>query len=175
MRVRPLGPDDAAAMLELRQRNREHFLTGEPVREASFFTLEHQRAVLTAAEAERRAGRRVLLGVLDGDELAGYVALSEIVRGAFQNAYLGYAIDREHTGRGLATAAVADALDRAWSLGLHRVQANVMPQNTASRRVLEKNGFRREGMALRYLQIRGRWADHEMHAITVEERGPHLP
>ena len=170
MRVRPLGPDDAPAMLELRVRNREHFLTGEPVREQAFFTLERQRATLAAAEAERRIGTRVLLGVFDDDTLAGYVALSQISRGAFQNAFLGYAIDGERTGRGLATAAVAAALEHAWELDLHRVQANVAPDNVASHRVLEKNGFRYEGLALRYLLIGGRWTDHAMYAITVEER-----
>jgi [ribosomal protein S5]-alanine N-acetyltransferase len=170
MRVRPLGPDDAAAMLELRLRNREHFLSGEPVHEPAFFTLERQRATLAAAEAERRMGTRVLLGVFDDGTLAGYVALSQIFRGAFQNAYLGYAIDHERTGRGLATAAVAEALEHAWSIDLHRVQANVVPGNAASRRVLEKNGFRYEGLALRYLHIGGGWADHAMYAITVEER-----
>jgi [ribosomal protein S5]-alanine N-acetyltransferase len=172
MHVRPLGPDDALAMLELRLRNRRHFLTGEPAREPEFFTLDRQRATLAAAETERRIGTRVLLGVFDDDDtLAGYVALSQIFRGAFQNAYLGYAIDRERTGRGLATAAVAAALEHAWKLDLHRVQANVVPDNAASRRVLEKNGFRYEGLALRYLHIGGRWADHAMYAITAEERG----
>jgi ribosomal-protein-alanine N-acetyltransferase len=170
MRVRPLGPDDAPAMLDLRLRNREHFLTGEPAREPEFFTLERQRATLAAAETERRIGTRVLLGVFDDDALAGYVALSQIFRGAFRNAYLGYAIDRERTGRGLATAAVAAALEHAWQIDLHRIQANVVPENVASRRVLEKNGFRCEGLALRYLHIGGRWADHAMYAITVEER-----
>jgi [ribosomal protein S5]-alanine N-acetyltransferase len=171
MRVRPLGPDDAPAMLELRLRNREHFLTGEPAREEAFFTLERQRATLAAAEAERRIGTRVLFGVFDDDALAGYVVLSQIFRGAFQNAFLGYAIDRDRTGHGLATAAVAAALEHAWELRLHRVQANIVPENVASRRVLEKNGFRYEGLALRYLHIGGRWADHAMYAITAEERG----
>ena len=159
----------APEMLELRLRNREHFLTGEPVRPDRFFTLEGQREALAAAEDERAAGTRLLFGVADGGELAGYVALSQIFRGSFQNAYLGYAIDVEHGGRGLATAAVGAAVGHAWEIGLHRVQANVLPENVASRRVLEKNAFRHEGTALRYLNVGGRWADHDMYAVTVEE------
>jgi ribosomal-protein-alanine N-acetyltransferase len=172
MRLRPLGPDDAEAMLVLRVRNRRHFLTGEPVQDDAFFTLEGQRAALRAAATDRAAGTRLLFGIYEGTELRGYVALSQIFRGAFQNAYLGYAVDRERSGRGLATAAVREALEHAWSIGLHRVQANVIPGNAASRRVLEKNGFRHEGRALRYLHIGGRWADHDMFAITVEEWPP---
>jgi [ribosomal protein S5]-alanine N-acetyltransferase len=172
MRLRALGPDDAEAMLGLRLRNREHFLSGEPAHEESFFTLAEQRAVLRTAAAERAAGTRLLFGVFEDDELAGYVALSQIFRGGFQNAYLGYAVDHDRCGRGLATAAVRDAVEHAWSIGLHRVQANVLPENAASRRVLEKNGFRPEGRALRYLHIGGRWADHDMFAVTVEEWPP---
>jgi ribosomal-protein-alanine N-acetyltransferase len=169
MRLRTLGPDDAMDMLALRVRNRDHFLSGEPVREDEFFTPAAQRAALEAAAAEREAGTRVLFGIFEDGELAGYVALSQIFRGAFQNAYLGYAVDLDRGGRGLATAAVGAAVEHAWSIGLHRVQANVMPENAASKRVLEKNGFRREGLAERYLHIGGRWADHEMYALTVEE------
>ena len=170
MRLRMLGPEDAEAMLALRVRNREHFLTGEPVHDEAFFTLEGQRKALRAAAEQHAEGTRVLFGVVDDDgALAGYVALSQIFRGAFQNAYLGYAIDRDRTGRGLATAAVRAALEHAWAIGLHRVQANVIPENVASRRVLEKNGFRHEGRALRYLHIGGRWADHDMFAITADE------
>jgi [ribosomal protein S5]-alanine N-acetyltransferase len=169
MRLRALGPDDADAMLAMRLRNREHFLSGEPIHGDAFFTIEGQRSALRQAAAEHADGTRILLGIFDQSELAGYVALSQIFRGAFQNAYLGYAVDRERCGRGLATGAVRGALEHAWSIGLHRVQANVIPDNAASRRVLEKNGFRHEGRALRYLHIGGRWADHDMFAVTVEE------
>jgi RimJ/RimL family protein N-acetyltransferase len=61
------------------------------------------------------------------------------------------------------------AIRSAWDIGLHRVQATVSPQNTASKRVLEKVGFRREGLALRYLQLAGRWSDQELWAITTED------
>ena len=78
-------------------------------------------------------------------------------------------------GRGLATEGVRALLDIAFSpepegLGLHRVQANVMPSNAASLRVVEKVGLRQEGAAERYLRIAGRWEDHLMFAVTTEER-----
>jgi ribosomal-protein-alanine N-acetyltransferase len=156
-------------MLELRLRNREHFLTGEPLHGDEFFTEHGQRRALEALAAERAAGRREQFGVVVGGALAGYVSLSQIFRGAFQSCYLGYAIDRDHTGRGLATGAIAAAVEHAWAIGLHRVQANVATTNRASMRALEKNRFRHEGTALRYLHIGGAWTDHEMFAKTVEE------
>ena len=167
--LRPLMPEDAEAMLALRLRNREHFLTGEPVREDAFFTLDAQRAQLRALASERVAGTREQFGVIEDGELVGYVSLSQIFRGSFLNAYLGYAIGRDHSGRGLGTLAVAAAVDEAWRLGLHRVQANVATTNRPSQRVMEKNRFRHEGTALRYLHIGGAWTDHHLYARTVEE------
>ena len=102
--------------------------------------------------------------------IVGRVTLGGVLRGAFQNAYLGYWIDKDHQGRGLMTEAVRATTAFAFSAaGLHRVQAAVMPQNAASVRVVEKVGYRREGMAERYLCIAGRWEDHALFAMTAED------
>jgi ribosomal-protein-alanine N-acetyltransferase len=94
-------------------------------------------------------------------EIVGRVNLSDIVRGAFCSAHLGYWVDARLAGRGLMTAAIAAALAHACDdLGLHRVQAATLLHNAASQRVLERTGFERFGMAPRYLQIAGRWQDH---------------
>jgi [ribosomal protein S5]-alanine N-acetyltransferase len=102
--------------------------------------------------------------------ILGRIALGGILLGAFQNAYLGYWMDAEHQGRGLMTEAVRAATTFAFEVvGLHRVQAAVMPRNVASQRVLEKVGYRREGTAERYLFIAGAWEDHVLFAMTAEE------
>lgn len=102
--------------------------------------------------------------------IVGRVTLGTIARGVFQNAYLGYWIDRDEQGRGLMTEAVRAVVDFAFgTAGLHRVQAGVMPRNPGSMRVLEKCGFRREGYAERYLKIADCWEDHVLFATTVEE------
>jgi ribosomal-protein-alanine N-acetyltransferase len=168
--LRPLVPQDADAVLAMRLRNREHFLTGEPMRDGAFFTEAAQRQALETLALEREAGTREQFGVFADGTLAGYVSLSQIFRGGFQSCYLGYAVDRDHTGRGLATAAIAGAVEHAWAIGLHRVQANVATTNHASMAALRKNAFRHEGTALRYLHVGGAWTDHEMFAKTVEER-----
>jgi len=93
-----------------------------------------------------------------------------VLRGAFQNGYLGYWIASDRQGRGLMTEAVRAATGFALSTAaLHRVQAAVMPRNTASQRVLEKAGYRREGLAQRYLCIAGTWEDHLIFAVTAED------
>jgi len=107
-----------------------------------------------------------------GDEarIVGRVTLGRVTRGAFLNTYLGYFIDESEQGKGLMTEAVRCALDLAFGpLGMHRVQAAIMPRNVGSLRVAEKCGFRHEGRALRYLQIAGVWEDHDIFALTAEE------
>ena len=98
------------------------------------------------------------------------MSLNNVVRGAFLNTSLGYWIGTAYEGRGLATEACRLALDVAFdTLGLHRVEAGVVPRNAKSRRVLARLGFREEGLALRYLELGGVWEDHLMHALTREE------
>lgn len=102
--------------------------------------------------------------------LVGEIHLSNVLRGPFQNAMLGYWIDREHVGKGLAPEAIVLLLQFAFEdLGLHRVEIAIVPRNTASLRVAEKLGLREEGLAVDYLQIQGAWEDHLRHSITAVE------
>jgi len=130
------------------------------------------RSVLQHRREWKRGQAFRLLVTLREDEsrVVGRVALGGVLRGAFLNAYLGYWIDAGHQGRGLMTEAVHAATGFAFSeAGLHRVQAAVMPGNLGSLRVLEKAGYRREGVASRYLCIAGAWEDHVIFAVTQEE------
>jgi ribosomal-protein-alanine N-acetyltransferase len=130
------------------------------------------RTILRNRREWKRGQSFVLMVTLKGDEdrILGRIALGGILLGAFQNAYLGYWIDREHQGRGLMTEAVRATTTFAFrTAALHRVQAAVMPRNAGSQRVLEKVGYRREGMAARYLCIAGAWEDHVVFALTAEE------
>ena len=160
---------DVEAFLDLVVRNREHFRPYEPRRPPAYFTLAGQRDQIAAAQRQARLGERYEFGIWtpDGAGLVGRISLGGISRGALQNAYLGYGVDIEHGGQGIATQAVKLAVEIAFEeLGLHRVQAAVVPENTASARVLEKAGFREEGLARRYLFLDGQWKDHRMFALT---------
>lgn len=177
--IRRLDTRDARAMLELRVRNRAFFKPYEPLRDDSFFTSHGQTAALADDLARWERGDSYAFAILDraaSDRLVGWISIANVVRGAWQNATIGYAVDQGANGRGLATDAVTLALRFAFGeAGLHRVQAAVLPANARSARVLEKNGFRREGLARRYLQIAGVWADHDLYAITREDFGESLP
>jgi len=106
------------------------------------------------------------------DELVGVVNISEIVYGSFRSGYLGYYAFTPHARQGLMTEGLARVIDTAFRrLGLHRLEANVQPGNRASLRLLRRLRFRKEGYSPRYLQIRGRWRDHERWAILADE-GP---
>jgi ribosomal-protein-alanine N-acetyltransferase len=156
----------------LRTRNKDFFEPWEPTQSARHFTLAGQREEIERSVNDAKRDVRYAFGVFlkTNDELVGRVALSNVSRGAWQNATLGYYIDEAHNHRGYATDAVRLALRFAFaSAGLHRVQAAVLSRNVASRRVLEKAGFTREGRSTKYLQINGVWEDHEMFAVTAED------
>jgi ribosomal-protein-alanine N-acetyltransferase len=105
-----------------------------------------------------------------GRDLVGVVNVSEIVRGAFRSAYLGYYAFSPHHRQGLMTEALSQVVTRAFRKhGLHRVEANIQPSNVASLRLIRRLGFRKEGLSRRYLKIGGRWRDHERWAITRED------
>ena len=166
--LRHLTADDGPALLTFMQENRAFLERWGPERERGFFTLEAQLADIEAAADDAAADRRHAFGIFLDSELVGRIALSQIFRGIFQNAYLGYSVAERWNGRGLATEAVGVASEFAFGdLGLHRVQAAVMPRNTGSIRVLEKNGFREEGYAVGYLCINGVWEDHRIFARTA--------
>ena len=120
----------------------------------------------------RREDVVTLLGCRDADDaIFGVFTVSQIVRGAFQSAYLGYYGHAEHAGRGYMRLALEQVLDHAFGpLALHRVEANIQPGNVPSTALARGAGFRLEGFSPRYLLIGGRWRDHERYAITAEDR-----
>jgi ribosomal-protein-alanine N-acetyltransferase len=165
--IRPLGEEDAALALTYLEENRAFLEHWEPHRDDSWFTVEAQRQEIAAAAEDRAADRGYAFGVFAAGELVGRIGLSQVFRGSFQNAYLGYSIAERWNGHGFATEAVGLVLRFAFEeAALHRVQAAVMPRNAGSIRVLEKNGFREEGYAVRYLCINGAWEDHRIFART---------
>jgi ribosomal-protein-alanine N-acetyltransferase len=171
--IRAFTLDDVAELVALRRRNRVFNAPFEPRRSDSFFTDSGQRAEVLRDLDEWAAGRMFAFGIEERatGRLRGRIGVSNVVRGAWDNATLGYFVDEEVNGRGYATEAVALALDFAFGPArLHRVQAAVMPHNRRSARVLMKNGFRLEGHAPRYLRLAGGWRDHDLYAITIEER-----
>jgi ribosomal-protein-alanine N-acetyltransferase len=107
--------------------------------------------------------------VTETGELAGVINISEIVRGSFQSAYLGYYGFAPYDGHGYMTEGVRAVVDKAFrSLRLHRLEANIQPNNERSRNLVQRLGFKLEGYSPRYLKIAGKWRDHERWALTLE-------
>ncbi|MDA1195371.1 MAG: GNAT family protein [Planctomycetota bacterium] len=127
---------------------------------------------LDAALAANEGGRaqKCLIVGADDDQPRGMLNFNEIVRGLFQSAYLGYWIGAAYARQGLMGEALALALRYAFGpLGLHRVEANIQPENEASIALVRRAGFVREGFSKRYLKIGGVWCDHERWALTAED------
>lgn len=171
--VRPFVRGDLAALLALRLSNRDFMAPYEANRSDAFFTRAGQAREIALDTEAWAAGAGFALAIVDrfgDDRLIGRIALSNVVRGPWQNATLGYWVDLAANGRGHATNAVDLACRFAFEhAGLHRVQPAIMPRNARSRRVVEKVGFRHEGTAVRYLKIAGVWEDHDIYAMTREE------
>ena len=162
--TRLVTPDDAPAIASLLSDNRAFLAPFEPVRDTVYYTVGGQREVIRAALHEHAAGRCLPHVVLDdSDGVVGRITLNGVVRGPFQSCSVGYWLAERATGRGLATAAVREMKRVAFEeLGLHRVEAATLVHNTASQRVLGRNGFVRFGLAPKYLHIAGAWRDHLM-------------
>ncbi|MCL6456748.1 MAG: GNAT family N-acetyltransferase [Gorillibacterium sp.] len=169
--IRLLQPEDAGAMLSLCRASRAVFEKFQPAKADEYYTLAVQQEDIAKSLAEMNAGNEFSFGIFHGDtELVGRIRLSAVHRGLWQNANLGYFVGTAYQGQGFATEAVKLTAALAFGeIGLHRLQAAVMPWNPASLRVMEKTGFRREGLAERYLKINGTWNDHVLFAQTAED------
>ncbi|MCM3925397.1 GNAT family N-acetyltransferase [Frankia sp. AiPs1] len=177
--VRPLRLRDASAWVEVRLRNADWLAPWEAtppglimVREtwAQRQTVSVYRQMLHRLRQQARIGMALPFGIVFHGRLVGQVTVSTIVRGAFNSAQVGYWVDSGFAGRGITPTALALVVDHCFGpVGLHRVEANVRPENAASQRVLAKLGFRREGLHRRYLAIDGHYRDHLGFALTTED------
>jgi ribosomal-protein-alanine N-acetyltransferase len=164
-------PSQAAQVCDFQARNHACFARWDPPMPVAFLTEQFQaeRLRLAAQAFTAGTGYRYWL-TLQGqpERIVGSMHFSQIVRGAFQNAMLGYSLDESLHGRGLMTEALRAGIAEMFSarVNLHRIQANHDPHNTRSAAVLARLGFRTEGLARDYLFISGAWRDHAMTALT---------
>jgi [ribosomal protein S5]-alanine N-acetyltransferase len=162
--LRVLAREDRAEFLRLARESRtlHRPWTYPPERADQFeelFSRSRREDFLCLLSVERESGA-----------IAGVFTISQIVRGAFQSAYLGYYAHERFAGQGLMREAIEQVLEHAFgALGLHRIEANIQPANAPSIALARGAGFRLEGFSPRYLLIGGQWRDHERYAITADE------
>ncbi|MCK1817178.1 GNAT family N-acetyltransferase [Streptomyces carpaticus] len=173
--LRPIRQRDQRVWREVNQRNRDWLRPWEatipppppghlPGHRPTY------RQMVRHLRAEAQAGRMLPFVVTYEGRLAGQLTVAGITWGSMCSAHIGYWIDQDVAGRGVMPAAVALVTDHCFrSVGLHRVEICIRPENGPSRRVVEKLGFRSEGLRPRYLHIDGAWRDHLIYALTVEE------
>ena len=169
--LRPLRQRDVTAWREVRTRNaawlgpwESSLPQGDDERPATY------SAMVRRLRVEARAGRTLAFAVTHEGHFVGQVTLGGITWGSLRSAYVGYWIDSAVAGRGITPTAVAMVCDHGWlGLGLHRIEVNVRPENAPSLRVVDKLGFRYEGLRPRYLHIDGEWRDHVTYVLNSED------
>lgn len=175
--MRPFRSRDAAQWREVRLRN-ERWLapwegrppTSPPVGWAERHTAGAFAAMLRTQRKESRAGRLLPFAITVDGWLRGAVTVGGVTRGAFDSAHVGYWVDEQVAGRGVMPTALALVLDHCFGpVRLHRVEANVRPENAASLRVVRKLGFVEEARHRRYLFIDEQWRDHIGFALLAED------
>jgi ribosomal-protein-alanine N-acetyltransferase len=165
VRLRALERSDRDEFLALARESRElHRPWTYPPERADQFEELYART--------RRDDFVCLLACVAGNgDIAGVFTISQIVRGAFQSAYLGYYANQRLSNRGYMREGMELVLDHAFGpLALHRVEANIQPGNQPSIALARGAGFRLEGFSPRYLLIGGQWRDHERYALTADDR-----
>ena len=161
--LRNLTPENTEEMLDYYIRNEEHLRQYEPTRDSGFYTYEGQREILTESFRQFIDGTSIDLGIFKDEKLIGKIKLSNIVYGILRNAFVGYSIDKEHQGKGYMKEALNTVCSYAFEeMGLHRLEASTLMDNSRSQGVLKACGFNELGISEKYLYINGEWRDHKI-------------
>ncbi len=168
----------APALQDFEWRNRAHFAPWGPAQAADFYEADAVAERLRRAEQDFAAGtalRYWFSRIEAPTQVIGQVNLTQISRGPFQNAMLGYSLDAQSRGQGLMNEALQTLIALAFErpIRLHRIQAAVRPENKPSLAVLRRLGFALEGLSQRYLFIDGAWRDHQVFALLNPAWGEH--
>ncbi|WLQ06795.1 GNAT family N-acetyltransferase [Arthrobacter oryzae] len=174
--LRPIRYRDRKEWMAVRSRNAEWLAPWEASNPAPGGALPDYRQMVRSLNAQAAQATALPFVIAErtparrDPAIVGQLTVSSIVWGSAMMATLGYWVDKSCAGRGIAPTAVAMATDYCFgSLGLHRMEINIRPENGPSLRVVEKLGFRDEGYRPRFLHINGEWADHRSFALTSEE------
>lgn len=173
--LRPIRYRDKKEWTEVRSRNSQWLAPWEASNPDPAGGLPDYRQMVRSLKSQATQATALPFVIIErrppgSPAIVGQLTVSSIVWGSAMMATLGYWVDHDRAGRGIAPTAVAMVTDHCFrTLGLHRMEINIRPENGPSLRVVEKLGFRDEGYRPRYLHINGEWADHRSFALTSEE------
>ncbi|HLO11866.1 MAG TPA: GNAT family N-acetyltransferase [Pseudoneobacillus sp.] len=170
--LKQLDENDAGKVLDYFNRNREFLEKWEAQRSEEFFTLDFQTESLKQDILSFQKGTSVKFWILkkeDQEKVIGCISFSVIVRGILQSCIMGYKLDESELKKGFITEAIKKAIEVMFNeLGLHRIEAPIMPKNEASIQVVKKLGFTNEGISRKMIRVNGIWEDHIRWAIINE-------
>lgn len=166
--LKTLSVDEASLLQDFLKRNRAFLEEWEPKREDGFYATNNIRNIIEA-ETEVNASKNGLSLYIfkkGGGRIIGNIKLNNIVYGVFLSCFAGYKLDKNEQSKGYMTEALSEIVRIAFEeYKLHRIEANIMPRNKASIRVVEKAGFIKEGISKKYLKINDKWEDHEHYVV----------
>lgn len=172
--LKVLDDTSAHVVLDHALRNREFLKEFEPLKPEDFYTMDFQKKLLLKEFEEIFKGNFLKLWIFkksdeDFEKVLGSISFSNMVRGGFLSCFLGYKLDKDELNKGYMTEAVKKGVEIMFTeYGLHRIEANIMPRNKPSMKVVEKLGFCNEGLSRKYLNINGKWEDH-IHMVILNE------
>ncbi|MEJ5912852.1 GNAT family N-acetyltransferase [Pseudokineococcus sp. 1T1Z-3] len=168
--LRPIHRRDRAAWGRLRAANAAWLAPWEATPPAGTLPPPSFPAMVRELRQQARLGQSMPFVVEHRRRMAGQLTVAGMSWGSLRSGTIGYWVDQRLAGRGITPTAVAMTTDHCFGpVGLHRVEINIRPENVASLRVVEKLGFRDEGLRRGYLHIDGAWRDHRTFALTAEE------
>jgi len=163
----------AELVLDYYLRNKFFLEEWEAIKSEEFYTKQYQEEQLDKelSNIENKISFRLwAFKKEDANRIIGSVSFNNIVRGAFLSCHLGYKLDKDEVNKGYMTEAIQKGIEIIFNeFGLHRIEANIMPKNKRSLRVVEKLGFYNEGLAYKYLKINGKWEDH-IHMVLLNDK-----
>jgi ribosomal-protein-alanine N-acetyltransferase len=173
LKIVSLDATDTEQFFDFLMRNKEFFRKWSPAYEENYYSVWYHKAWLESIEREMKEGRQIKFGVYlksNPNRIIGTVSFSNIIKGIFQSCFLGYRTDEHETNKGYISEAILRCVKYMFAeIMIHRIEANIMPANTASIRVMEKLGFENEGLAKKYLKVNGVWEDHFHYVLLNPE------
>lgn len=153
-------------------RNKEFLKDVEPIRPDEYYTEEYQKKLLLKEYlfVNGQTMFKFWITKKDSKKIIGVIYFNGIFFGSFKSTFMSFRMDKDEVRNGYMSEAIKKGMDIVFNdLGLHRIEANVMPSNTATIALLEKLGFYNEGIAKKYLKIHGKWEDH-VHMVYLNEK-----